>query len=114
MTNECLNISDFIIAYINNTISNHDKTTLLEHLADCPDCREELAITIALSQTIAKDMMEVPDDVLESAFNMIAETKGDNSSFKLSDIKSLLEPLNVIPYALSTTRKSIKLALQFI
>lgn len=111
MNDECLDISDFIIAYTNNTISEENEVKLIKHLTHCQDCREELAMTLMLSKSILEQSKDVPEDIMKNAFSMILEEDNIQSSNGLENLKYSLKALKDV---LSTTKKSVRFVLQFI
>ncbi|WIV12864.1 hypothetical protein [Proteiniborus sp. MB09-C3] len=114
MSEECQSMKDFIVGYINDNINEFDKIKLINHLSICPECRKEFAITLELSKLISNTMKDVPKDIMKGAFSLIPKTDKENVNVTLADLKSALNTLKIIPCVLSTTKKSIKLALQFI
>lgn len=110
----CQDMNELIIGYINNNIDELNKIQLLNHLSTCPKCRNELAATLKLNKLISSTMNDVPKVIIESAFFLIPRTDERTTADTITKLKSSLDTLKVIPYALSATRKSIKLALQFI
>ncbi len=111
MNEECININDLIIEYSNNTISKSNNTILLNHLAKCGECRKELALVLALSQSIKSHSKGVPEYIMKNAFSMIAKEEVVESNNNLDHLKSSLVTLKDV---LSTTKKSIRFAIQFI
>ena len=111
MTDECLNINDHILAYANKTIDVESNKILIKHLSICPKCREELAWILSLSQITLEEFKEVPEDIMKNAFMMISGEGNNKSKTSLDDLKSTLVILRDV---LSTTKKSIRLAIQFI
>lgn len=110
MTDKCSNISDYIIAYVNNTINIEKNNILIEHLAICSECRKELAWVLSLSKIVIEESKQVPEDIMESAFSMIYKEENKQNT-SLDELKSTLVTMKDV---LSTTRKSIRLAMQFI
>lgn len=104
-------MKDHIIGYIQGRIGDEDKLILINHLKCCPNCREELAITIRLSEIIINQEKEVPKDISNSAFDLI---RANNKNSTLSDVQSSLKLLDHVHQAFLTTKKSIKFAFQFI
>lgn len=102
------------MCYVNNNISESDKIQLVNHLSSCPECRKEFAITLKLNNLVTSTMHDVPKVIMESAFSLIPKTDEEIVTDTVTRLKSSLDTLKVIPYALSATRKSIKFALQFI
>ena len=111
MTDECLNISEYIFSYSNNTINEEDNIILIKHLAICPECRKELALVLSLSQVILERSNDLPEEIRKNVFAMISEVENSGSASSLDDLKSSLV---IIKDVLSTTKKSIRLAMQFI
>lgn len=111
MDDRCSIMKDYILEYVQGNIQKEYKIMLIDHLKYCPSCREELAITIKLSELIISQEKEVPKDISNSAFSLI-KAKSINST--LSNIRASLKPLDYVDQALITTKKSIRLAFQFI
>lgn len=111
MNEECINVNDLIIEYTNNTISKESNNILLNHLAKCPECRKELALILSLSQSIKNQSKDVPEYIMENAFSMIPKEQFMKSNNSLNDLKSSLLTLKDV---LITTKKTIRLAIQFI
>ena len=111
MHDECININDLIIEYTNNIISKKNNTILLNHLATCGECRKELVLVLALSQSIKNKSKDVPEIIMENAFSMIPKEEVMVSNNNLDHLKSSLVTLKDV---LSTTKKSIRFAIQFI
>ncbi|MFA5524945.1 MAG: zf-HC2 domain-containing protein [Tissierellales bacterium] len=114
MEDKCQHMRDLIIDYVNTNIDESDKIQLVNHLSICPECRKELAMTLKLNMLISSTMSDVPKAIMESAFSLIPRTDETIATDPVAKLKSSLDALKVIPYALSATKKSIKLALQFI
>ena len=54
MNEECQLMEDYIIQYVNKTIEGQNEIKLINHLKDCPQCREELAITLKLAEIVSR------------------------------------------------------------
>ncbi|NLN15663.1 MAG: hypothetical protein GX185_08695 [Tissierellia bacterium] len=111
MDDRCLMMKDYIIEYVQGSLRDEEKLMLISHLKYCLQCREELAITVKLSRLIISQEKKVPKDIKDTAFSLV---KVDNKNNTLSNIRTSLEPLDQVYQALITTKKSIKLAFQFI
>ena len=107
-------MKDYIIQYVNKTIEKQNEIKLINHLKYCPQCREELAITLKLAEIVSREMKEIPREILDNMFSKIPESKMEKSIIIVSQIKSALEPLEIVTEILSTAKKSVNLALQFI
>lgn len=114
MNDRCKLMEDYIIQYANKTIEKQNKVKLINHLKYCPQCREELAITLKLAEIVSKEIREIPREVLDNMFSKIPESKMEKNIIIISQIKSALEPLEIVTEILSTAKKSVNLALQFI
>ena len=114
MNEECQLMEDYIIQYVNKTIEGQNEIKLINHLKYCPQCREELAFTIKLADLISSEMKDVPQEVLDNIFARIPESKVKENIIIISQIKSALEPLEIVTQLLSTAKKSVNLAFQFI
>ena len=114
MNEECQLMEDYIIQYVNKTIEGQNEIKLINHLKDCPQCREELAITLKLAEIVSKEIKEIPEKVLDNMFSKIPESKVEENIIIISQIKSALEPLEIVTQLLSTAKKSVNLAFQFI
>ena len=114
MNEECQLMEDYIIQYVNKTIEGQNEIKLINHLKYCPQCREELALTIKLADLISSEMKDVPQEVLDNIFARIPESKVKENIIIISQIKSALEPLEIVTQLLSTAKKSVNLAFQFI
>lgn len=111
MNEECIYINNLIIEYTNNTITKENNNILLNHLALCSECRKELALVLMLSKTIKNQSKDVPVYIMENAFSLIAKEQIVRSNNSLDDLKSSLITLKDV---LSTAKKSIRFAIQFI
>ena len=107
-------MEDYIIQYVNKTIEGQNEIKLINHLKYCPQCREELAFTMKLADLISSEMKDVPQEVLDNAFDRVSESKVKEDIIVISQIKSALEPLEIVTQLLSTAKKSVNLAFQFI
>lgn len=105
-------MEDCINQYVNKTIDQENKLKLAIHLKECPHCRQELALTIKLQEVLAREMLEVPQELLTKTFTQIEESQLARNNLG-SKIKSTLEPLEIVVEILVTTKKSLNLALQF-
>ena len=114
MNRECQLMEDYIIQYVNKTIEGQNEIKLINHLKYCPQCREELAFTIKLAELVSSEMEDVPQEVLDNIFARIPESKVKENIIIISQIKSALEPLEIVTQLLSTAKKSVNLAFQFI
>lgn len=114
MNRECQLMEDYIIQYVNKTIEGQNEIKLINHLKYCPQCRGELAFTIKLADLISSEMKDVPQEVLDNAFARVSESKLKEDIIVISQIKSALEPLEIVTQLLSTAKKSVNLAFQFI
>lgn len=111
MNEECMHINDLIIEYSNNTISKENNNILLDHLAKCEECRKELALILEISQSIRNKTKEVPDYIMKNAFTIISQEEILNPNTSLNDLRSIFVTLKDV---LSTTKKTVRLAIQFI
>lgn len=111
MIDECLNINEYIFSYSNNTIKEEDNVILIKHLAICAECRKELALVLSLSKIFLERSKDLPEEIRKDAFAKISEVDNSVSTTSLDDLKSSLV---IIKDVLSTTKKSIRLAMQFI
>lgn len=109
----CETMNELIINYINKDITEEDKLKLMNHLNICSQCRKELALTLNLSQIVSNQIKEVPQEVMDNMFSKIPK-ECENESHKTSFMEPYLYARKVISSAISTTKKSIRLALQFI
>jgi len=114
MSDRCRLMEDYIIQYANKTIEDQNKIKLINHLKYCPQCREELSITLKLAEIVSDEMKDVPQEVLDNIFAKIPESKVKENIIIISQIKSALEPLEIVTQILSTAKKSVNLAFQFI
>lgn len=114
MSDECKLIEDYIIQYANKTIEEQDKIKLINHLKYCPKCRADLAFTMKLSELVCSQMKDVQQEVLDNIFTKIPETEDREGIMIISQIKAELEPLKIVAQILSTAKKSVDLAFQFI
>ncbi|MCF6460327.1 hypothetical protein [Clostridium sp. Cult3] len=114
MSDECRLMEDYIIQYTNKTIEEQNKMELINHLKYCPQCREELAFTLKLSEIVSKDMKEIPEEILNNMFSKIPESNEKEDIIIVSKFKSALEPLEIVTQILSTAKKSVNLAFQFV
>lgn len=111
MNEECMYINDLILDYSNNTISEENNNILLAHLAKCGECRKELALVLEISQSMRNQSKEVPDYIMENAFSMIPKESVLKQNTSLDVLKSTVVTLKDV---LSTAKKTIKFAIQFI
>ena len=113
MNELCETMNGFIIDYVNKNIKEEDKFKLLKHLNICPECRKELAFTLKLSKLVSQEVKEVPQEIMDNIFSIIP--KGDE---KKSNRILIMEPyanaLELLNYAISISKKSVKFALQLI
>ncbi|NLV75958.1 MAG: hypothetical protein GX023_03100 [Tissierellia bacterium] len=114
MNEECQLMEDYIIQYVNKTIEGQNEIKLINHLKYCPQCREELAFTIKLADLVSNQIKDVPQEVLDSVFAKVPESKIKEDIIVISQIKSALEPLEIVTQLLSTAKKSVNLVFQFI
>lgn len=77
---DCRNNQDILIDYLNNRLPQEDKFKVVAHLADCEDCRKEMAFLINLKNKQMHNLKEVPESVELSAFNLIPEVKPESRS----------------------------------
>jgi hypothetical protein len=66
MENE--HISDLIPEYLDGSLDNKTVKIIEEHLADCPQCQQEVNETKALFTAFGSDVVEVPSERLLSSF----------------------------------------------
>lgn len=81
------------------------------HLAKCGECRKELALVLTISKSIKNQTKEVPDYIMGNAFSMIPKESVLKQNTSLDVLKSTVVTLKDV---LATTKKSIRLAIQFI
>lgn len=114
MSDECSLMEDYIIQYVNKTIEKQNEIKLINHLKHCPQCREELAITLKVAEIVSKEMEEIPEEILDNLFSKIPGSKEKEDIMVISQIKSALEHLEIVAQILATAKKSVNLAFQFI
>lgn len=111
MDANCISINDLILEYANNTISKKNNNILLNHLVLCGECRKELVVVLSLAKSVQYQSIEIPEHILVNAFSLITEEDVQISNTSFAQLKS---SLGILKHALLTTKKSIKLAIQFI
>lgn len=113
MTKECGAMEDLIIEYMNGKLNSSDKIILFNHISFCSTCRGELAINLEISKTLANMENEIPEDIMKDAFSKVHEFEKEKESniYSLESIGYLRE---LVFDSISTTKKSIKLAFQYI
>ena len=66
---QCEQVRELIPWYVNGTLSRDEATAVAEHIAQCTNCREELAQTLQLSlqvRTAIEDTQPVPKRVWDA------------------------------------------------
>ncbi len=101
-----------LVAYVNRSLSKSEISQVILHLSKCESCRKEIAQIIAISKQMQLQMVEVPADTKISAFEKIPQKERNLDDIIKSN--SIFMPFEILSYALSPVRKTLKLATQVI
>lgn len=98
----CGNISDLLLDYVNRNLSMEENSRVIMHLSQCKGCLNELADIIALRDMLNAQLKELPEDIRAAAYDKVREkdshvadimkSKSPFMAFEL--INYLLEPVN--------------------
>ncbi|OSY88659.1 hypothetical protein WH52_02995 [Tenacibaculum holothuriorum] len=83
---ECKDIQNKLIDYIENTLPQHDKSSVEEHLNSCDNCTKELKETTQFLALITKDTIEQPSVSLRDNFEKLLENEIKKQEPKVIDI----------------------------
>lgn len=109
---DCEKISDLLIDYINRRLTQNENSEIIVHLAECPSCRKEVSELIKIRNMEQSAMGDIPDDILNSAFDRIPEKEITLDGTLNSG--SVFMALDLIRYSLSAARQTLQLARQAI
>ena len=71
MSNICGKTRELMIPYLNHLTDSDETGRFLTHIAECADCRKELAKTLTLRKQIKEALNPIPPDVLNRAYSRI-------------------------------------------
>lgn len=106
---ECKNISDMLVDYINGKLNHKEINEVITHIAVCADCRLEAALLIKISNSEQRRMTEVPKEIFNNAFKKICE---ENSLDKILESDSPFMAFDLLRYTFTTVKQTIQLAAQ--
>ncbi len=69
----CRKYEIMIEKYIDGTLSGRDLKKLEAHIAECPECREDLRITLALHRMVKRAAAEVPPELHERIMDAVSK-----------------------------------------
>jgi hypothetical protein len=110
MIEDCKKIRGLMIDYLNQNLIQKERAIVILHLSKCESCRKEIADMIILQKQISLSEIEVPQDLKDSAFDKIPKQEKGIEGIIVS--KSPFMAIDIIGYALSPIKKTIKLVLQ--
>jgi predicted anti-sigma-YlaC factor YlaD len=116
MVDNCEEIQELLLPYINRELLSGENSLVIFHLAACSECRRQAAQLIKLSKEITALMSEVPNEIIKSAYAMISEDCKNNQTIEnmITNAKSPFAIFEIINYVLLPVRKTISFALQSI
>jgi len=68
MHGDCVHITELLIDYLHQGLPPRQRRDVLLHLAQCADCRLEMAATIRLEQVMVSLLEPLPEAVRKNAF----------------------------------------------
>jgi len=75
--NNCIEMLELISAYIDNEISESDKTALEAHLSTCESCSAALELYKEMSASISESAISAPESLCGSVMEKILSEKND-------------------------------------
>lgn len=82
---KCERIKELMSAYIDNEINEVDKAKFEKHIAQCPECKEEYELLLAVVNECSEiDEVELPEEFREELHNKLLQAK-ESKSRGLSD-----------------------------
>lgn len=102
---DCELIQDALIDYINHRLSQSACFRIVSHLSGCKKCRDEAAFLFRIKQSQLAETVDIPSDMIESAFIKIPDGR---SKFESNDyFTAIYESLQLIGLTLRFARKII-------
>lgn len=108
----CDEMDDLFVKYLCGNTTKEETRACLSHLASCPNCRKEIAFLIALKKEAGQHQIEVPEEVLFTAFSKIPNDRKQESVNSI--LAQLYESLQPVQEVFTLTGKVIQLAYQTI
>ena len=71
MSDICGETRELMIPYLNHLTEPDETGRFLAHIAECADCRKELAKTFSLHRQIKEALNPIPPDVISRAYGKI-------------------------------------------
>ena len=98
----CQNFKDKTELYLDNELSNWEKTQFEKHLSKCPDCSRELAVlksidSLGKTEIFAEPTPEYWNELNQNIMRQISEPKEKASWFsdKLEQLKGIILPQKI-------------------
>ncbi len=108
-------MNDMIIPYLNQTLNTEDKMKFLEHIRECKECREELAMMMKVKKALESQKKELPKAVKQQAFDKINAQKDMKTVITdlfTNEIPTPKTSIKVVSYLLTTIKNTINLSLE--
>lgn len=101
----CEQIQEALIDYINHRLSQSACSHIVAHLSGCKKCRDEAAFLFRIKQSQHVETVDIPSDMMESAFIKIPDSR---SKFESNDyFIAIYESLQLIGLTLRFARQII-------
>lgn len=107
---DCERTADLLMDYINRRLTQQESSEIIIHLATCPSCRKETAKLIKVKDLEQNSMIDIPDDILQSAFDKLPPNGSILDAILQSD--SCFMAFDLIKYSILTAQQTIQLAKQ--
>ena len=115
--NNCIDIQAQLIPYLNKELTTSEIAFVIKHLAQCSECRKEVALILQLKKHI-KPLEAVPSDMIVNAFRKIKKEDALKTTM-VEDLRKLFKGVpsphiafEVLSTIQSSINKKIKLTLE--
>ena len=110
----CEDMRDRAAEYASGSLTREERREYLLHLARCSACRVELAREMALHQALRQSLLDVPEDILASAFSLLPQPDETGELQEIVDGGGYGMAFDLVRYALSPVRDVMGLVQQVI
>lgn len=109
---KCKVISEMLVDYINRRLTQSENSVVIKHLANCKECREEVALLFDFKKMAQDSMKEIPQEAKMTAFAKIPKDKKELD--EIINSCSIFMPFELINHFLLPVKQTLRLVKQVI
>lgn len=111
MAQECEEIRELLVPYLNRRLLHDENVRVVSHLAQCEACRHETALLAKLRSELASMQPTVPEETMSAAFDLLPIAP-EPAGLIASCIAPVGEAKRMMRDALSPVFAAVRLAMQ--